>query len=84
MWRPSISRAIEEACSRFAAERPHHFAQLQEGRVDSGIELTLDICRRHELEPVFSPGPKPVDSCSTDLFGSGYAGVGMSLHKLSP
>lgn len=31
----------------------HHFAQLDEAQVDAGIELTLDICRRHEIQPVF-------------------------------
>ena len=30
-----------------------HFAQLDEAQVDAGIELTLDICRRHDIEPVF-------------------------------
>jgi hypothetical protein len=30
-----------------------YFAQLDEGQVDAGIELTLDICRRHNIEPVF-------------------------------
>jgi len=29
------------------------FAQLDEIQVDAGIELTLDICRRHDIEPVF-------------------------------
>jgi hypothetical protein len=29
------------------------FAQLDEAQVDAGIELTLDICRRHDIEPVF-------------------------------
>ncbi len=31
----------------------HHFAQMDEAQVDAGIELTLDICRRHDIEPVF-------------------------------
>jgi len=31
----------------------HHFAQLDEAQMDGGIELTLDVCRRHEIEPVF-------------------------------
>lgn len=30
-----------------------YFAQLDEAQVDAGIELTLDICRRHNIEPVF-------------------------------
>jgi hypothetical protein len=30
-----------------------HFAQLDEAQVDAGIELTLDICRRHAIDPVF-------------------------------
>jgi hypothetical protein len=30
-----------------------YFAQLDEAQVDAGIELTLDICRRHEIDPVF-------------------------------
>jgi hypothetical protein len=30
-----------------------HFAQLDEAQVDAGIELTLDICRRNNIEPVF-------------------------------
>lgn len=29
------------------------FAQVDEAQVDAGIELTLDICRRHDIEPVF-------------------------------
>jgi N-acetylmuramoyl-L-alanine amidase len=29
------------------------FAQLDEVQVDAGIELTLDVCRRHDIEPVF-------------------------------
>ena len=31
----------------------HFFAQLDEAQVDAGIELTLDICRRHDIDPVF-------------------------------
>lgn len=31
----------------------HHFAQLDEAQVDAGIELTLDICRRHQIDPIF-------------------------------
>ena len=30
-----------------------YFAQLDEKQVDAGIELTLDICRRHDIDPVF-------------------------------
>ncbi|MGZ5442316.1 MAG: N-acetylmuramoyl-L-alanine amidase [Thermoanaerobaculia bacterium] len=30
-----------------------HFAQLDEAQVDAGIGLTLDICRRHDIDPVF-------------------------------
>jgi len=30
-----------------------YFAQLDEAQVDAGIELTLDICQRHKIEPVF-------------------------------
>ncbi|HJQ38511.1 MAG TPA: N-acetylmuramoyl-L-alanine amidase [Thermoanaerobaculia bacterium] len=30
-----------------------YFAQLDEAQVDAGIQLTLDICRRHDIEPVF-------------------------------
>lgn len=30
-----------------------HWAELDETQVDAGIELTLDICRRHRIEPVF-------------------------------
>jgi hypothetical protein len=30
-----------------------YFAQLDEAQVDAGIELTLDICRRHDIDPVF-------------------------------
>ena len=30
-----------------------HHAQLDEAQVDAGIELTLDICRRHNIEPIF-------------------------------
>jgi hypothetical protein len=29
------------------------FGQLDEIQLDAGIELTLDICRRHDIEPVF-------------------------------
>jgi hypothetical protein len=29
------------------------FAQLDEAQVNAGIELTLDICRRHDIDPVF-------------------------------
>ena len=29
------------------------FAQLDEPQVDAGIALTLDICRRHAIDPVF-------------------------------
>ena len=29
------------------------FAQLDEAQIDAGIALTLDICRRHNLDPVF-------------------------------
>jgi len=29
------------------------FAQLDEPQVDAGIELSLDICKRHKIEPVF-------------------------------
>ncbi|PYQ25508.1 MAG: hypothetical protein DMF56_27225 [Acidobacteria bacterium] len=31
----------------------HYFAQLDEAQVDAGIELTLDICHRHDIEPAF-------------------------------
>jgi hypothetical protein len=31
----------------------NYFAQLDEAQVDAGIELTLDICRRHDIDPVF-------------------------------
>lgn len=39
----------------FAAEWRERgfFAELDEAQVDAGIELTLDICRRHEIDPVF-------------------------------
>jgi N-acetylmuramoyl-L-alanine amidase-like protein len=30
-----------------------YHAQLDEPQVDAGIELTLDICRRHDIEPSF-------------------------------
>lgn len=29
------------------------FAELDEAQVDAGIELTLDVCRRHQIDPVF-------------------------------
>jgi hypothetical protein len=29
------------------------FAQLDEAQLDAGIELTLDICRRHDIDPTF-------------------------------
>jgi hypothetical protein len=29
------------------------FAQLDEPQVDAGLALTLDICRRHHIDPVF-------------------------------
>jgi hypothetical protein len=29
------------------------FAEMDEAQVDAGIELTLDICRRHDIDPVF-------------------------------
>jgi hypothetical protein len=31
----------------------YYYAQLDEAQIDAGIELTLDICRRHDIEPVF-------------------------------
>jgi N-acetylmuramoyl-L-alanine amidase len=31
----------------------NYFAQLDELQVDAGIELTLDICRRHRIDPAF-------------------------------
>ncbi len=39
----------------FAAEwrDRSHFAELDEAQIDAGIELTLDICRGHEIDPVF-------------------------------
>jgi hypothetical protein len=39
----------------FAEEwRGHtHFAQLDEVQVDAAVELTLDICRRNDIDPVF-------------------------------
>jgi hypothetical protein len=30
-----------------------YFAELDESQVDAGLELTLDICRRHDIEPLF-------------------------------
>src|SRR5690242_19997174 len=30
-----------------------YFADFDEAQIDAGIELTLDICRRHEIDPVF-------------------------------
>ena len=30
-----------------------YFAEPDEAQIDAGIELTLDICRRHEIDPVF-------------------------------
>ncbi|HEX7809610.1 MAG TPA: N-acetylmuramoyl-L-alanine amidase [Thermoanaerobaculia bacterium] len=30
-----------------------YFAQLDEAQLDAGIELTLDICKRHNIEPAF-------------------------------
>lgn len=29
------------------------FAQLDEAQVDAGIALTLDVCRRHKIDPAF-------------------------------
>jgi hypothetical protein len=39
----------------FAAEWREHsyFAELDEARVDAALELTLDICRRNDIDPVF-------------------------------
>jgi len=39
----------------FAAEwrDGNYFAELDEAQVDAGIQLTLDICRRHQIDPVF-------------------------------
>lgn len=31
----------------------HFFAQMGEAQVDAGIEMTLDICRRHDIESSF-------------------------------
>jgi hypothetical protein len=31
----------------------HHFAEHDEAQIDAAIELTLDICRRHDIDPVF-------------------------------
>jgi len=30
-----------------------HFAELDEPQVDAAIELTLDVCKRHDIAPVF-------------------------------
>ena len=30
-----------------------HFAEMDEAQVDAGIELTLDVCRRHAIDPLF-------------------------------
>ncbi len=30
-----------------------YFAQMDEAQVDAGIALTLDVCNRHKIEPVF-------------------------------
>lgn len=30
-----------------------HFAEADEAQIDAGIELTLDICRRHDITPTF-------------------------------
>ena len=30
-----------------------HFAELDEAQVDAAIALTLDVCHRHDIEPVF-------------------------------
>jgi hypothetical protein len=39
----------------FAAEwrDGNYFAELDEAQVDAGIELTLDVCTRHQIDPVF-------------------------------
>jgi hypothetical protein len=39
----------------FAAEWREHsyFAELDEPQVDAALELTLDICRRNDIDPVF-------------------------------
>ena len=31
----------------------NYFAELDEAQVDAALELTLDICRRNEIDPVF-------------------------------
>lgn len=31
----------------------HYFAEPDEAQIDAAIELTLDVCRRHEIDPVF-------------------------------
>ncbi len=31
----------------------NYFAEPDEAQIDAAIELTLDICRRHEIDPVF-------------------------------
>jgi hypothetical protein len=31
----------------------HAFAEHDEAQTDAAIELTLDLCRRHEIDPVF-------------------------------
>jgi len=33
--------------------RAQLFADLDEARIDASIEFTLDICRRHEIDPVY-------------------------------
>jgi len=38
---------------RYNRRRSQYFAQLDEAQVDAGIELTLDICRRHDIDPAF-------------------------------
>jgi hypothetical protein len=39
----------------FASDWRGHrfFAEMDEAQVDAGIELTLDICHRHDIDPVF-------------------------------
>jgi hypothetical protein len=32
-----------------------HWAKLDEAQIDAAIELTLDVCNRHNIEPVFNP-----------------------------
>lgn len=41
--------------SHFASEWRGHsfFAEMDEAQIDAGIELTLDLCRRHDIDPVF-------------------------------